>query len=306
MEMKHLTGLVAASHTPMRDDGSVNIDVIEQQARLFSANRILGAFICGTTGEGKLLTLDERKRIAERWTGVADRNLAVIVHVGCDSLEESKTLAAHAQKNGAYATAAVGPSFFKPAGIDDLVRYCEAVASAAPEIPFYYYHLPTMTGLYFSMIDFLERAADRIPNLAGIKFTSEDLMDLTQCLHYEDGRFDILFGRDEILLAGLALGARGAVGSTYNYAAPLYHQIIDAYERGDIPAARDLQRRSQEIVRIIRTYNEIAIGKAIVTMLGVDCGPVRLPLRSLTADQRQQILSELETQGLLPYLSKFE
>src|SRR4051812_12692175 len=231
--MKHtpLTGLIAAPFTSFHADGSLNLSMIEKQAQSLVTNRVSGAFVCGTTGEGLSLTVAERQQVAERWQTDAGSKLRVIVHVGHVGLADCQTLAAHAQKIGASAIGCFAPSFFKPASVDDLVQFCAEVAKAAPELPFYYYHMPGMTGVNFAMIDFLKAASDGIPTLVGVKFTHENLMDFLQCLHLENGRFDMVFGRDEVLLGALATGSRAAIGSTYNFAAPIYHRLIEAFSK---------------------------------------------------------------------------
>ena len=239
MNHTHLTGLIAAPFTAFLADGSLNLNMIEKQVESLVTNRVAGAFICGTTGEGLSLTTSERQQIAERWQVTAGKNLRLIVHVGHAGLEDCKILAAHAQKIKAPAIGCFAPIFFKPGNVEALVKYCAEVASAAPETPFYYYHMPGMTGVNIPVLDFLKTAKDRIPTLVGVKFTYENLMDYQQCLDFENGRFDMVFGRDEVLLAALATGARAAIGSTYNFAAPIYHRLIAAFAKNDLVAARE-------------------------------------------------------------------
>ncbi len=305
MTQQRLSGLIAAPFTAMYDDGSVNLDAIEKQANLLMINGVKGAFICGTTGEGMSLTIEERMKIAERWRDVVARgDLNVIVHVGHTCLIDSKILAAHAQEIGADAIGALSPFFYKPATVDDLVFFCAEVAAAAPNLPFYYYHIPSMTGVKLPVVEFLRAGGDKIKTLAGVKFSYDDLMDFGLCVNLDNGRFDMLFGRDEFLLAALSLGATGAVGSTYNYAAPLYHGIMDAYRNGDMDAARKGQARSQEMVALLYKYGGLATGKAIMRAIGLDCGGVRPPLRSLSEEQYNQLADDLKRIGFFDYCSK--
>jgi N-acetylneuraminate lyase len=113
----------------------------------------------------------------------------------------------------------------------------------------------------------------------------------------ENGRFCILFGRDEMLLSGLASGAPGAVGSTYNFAAPLYRKVMTAFERGDVKEARRLQGLAVEMVRVILRYRGHAGLKAVMALLGMACGPNRLPIVALTAEERENLRLELEAIG---------
>lgn len=292
-----LTGLVAAPFTAMHEDGSVNLALIKNQANALVAEGVSGAFICGTTGEGLSLTTAERWQVAEGWMAAASEKLKVIVHVGHNSIDESRALAAHAQKIGAHAIATLGPNFFRPANVEQLINYCARIAEAAPNLAFYFYHMPAMTGVNFPMFDFLKAAKGRIPNLAGIKFTHENLMDYNQCLHFDGGRFNILWGRDEILLCALALGASGAVGSTYNYMPAVYFKTMAAFQEGDLETARRHQLVATEIIAVMSRHGGLPAAKAMMKMIGLDCGPVRLPLRNLCKEELETMACELARVG---------
>lgn len=296
-------GLIAAPFTPFHADRSLNLEVIPAYARLLRGNAVGAAFVCGTTGEGLSLTFEERRRVAEAWIRVADARLRVIVHVGHTVLAEAQALAAHAAQIDAAAIGALAPCFFKPRDVDDLVDWCAALAAAAPALPFYYYHIPSMTGVSLPMIEFLARADGRIPSLAGIKYTHEDLDDYEACVRYSSGRYDILFGRDELLLEGWSRQAQGAVGSTYNYAAPLYQQLIEATQRGDQSRARQLQDRAIRMIQVCNGVGvtHLAASKAIMATLGVDCGPVRPPLRQPNDAQIATLRAALDEIGFLEF-----
>jgi N-acetylneuraminate lyase len=301
-----LNGLVAAPFTAMRPDGSLNLEMIPLQATRLAENGVNGAFVCGTTGEGLSLTTEERLQVAEHWMKAAPQELKVIVHVAHNSLGESRKLAVHAQQIGAYAIASIGPTFFRPASVEQLMDFCVPVAAAAPTLPFYYYHMPAMTGVNLPMVDFLRLGSIRIPNLAGIKFTDENLMNYVQCLNFEDGRFNILFGRDEILLAALALGAMGAVGSTYNYMAPIYRKVMESFATGDMSEARRWQNLSIQIIAVMARHGGLPAGKAMMKIIGLDCGPVRPPLKNLSANELESLQQELERVGFPNQIPKMD
>ncbi len=290
-------GLIAATFTTMNPDGSINLHRIDSQARFLAHQGVSGVFVCGTTGEGVSLTNAERKAVAARWREVADARMKVIVHVAHNCLADACELAAHAQIIGADAVSAAPPSYYKPRNAQELVACCTHIASAAPNLPFYYYHIPVMTGVSVPMTEFLPLACDRIPTFRGIKFTDEDLMDFASALQLANGTCDVLAGRDEILLAYLALGARGAVGSTYNFLAPVYLEMMDSFGRGDIAAAQRAQAFAREVIAIIAKYGGLPPQKVIMRWLGIDCGPVRLPLVNLTHDQETQLRAELAALG---------
>ncbi|MFO7936748.1 MAG: dihydrodipicolinate synthase family protein [Kiritimatiellia bacterium] len=290
-----LEGLVAAPVTPMRADGAVDCSLIAPCSDLLKQNSVTGAFVCGTTGESLSLTVPERKMIAEEWKNNTGNNLKLIVHVGHDSVEDARILTSHAQDIGADAVACMAPCFFKPSCIADLTDFCAQVASAAPQLPFYFYHIPSITGVNMPVIDFLRCAADRIPNLAGVKYTFENLMDFDQCVRFDGGRYNMLFGRDEMLLPGLATGAKGAVGTTFNFAAPVYHRIIRDFKDGDMAAARIAQSEANDMIEILIKYGgNPAVAKAFMKYIGIECGGVRSPLQSLTEEQYVQLSADLD------------
>jgi N-acetylneuraminate lyase len=299
-----LRGLIAAPFTPFNAHGELALDVIPRLAALLVNNRVTGAFICGTTGEGYSLTLAERRAVAEAWQAARPATLPLIVHVGHLSLADSQELARHAATLPATAIAAIAPGILRPPGPAELVDWCAEVAAAAPTLPFYYYHMPAITGINIRVIDFLRVAAGRIPNLAGVKFTHEDLMDYAESRAFCAGQWELLFGRDEILLAGLSLGMEGAIGSTYNFAAPLFHRLLAAHAAGDLTSAREIQGRAQQFILAMNRHGGLPAGKAIMQLIGVDCGPVRLPLRSLSAEAVRSLENELRALGFFEYCSQ--
>jgi N-acetylneuraminate lyase len=302
MKKLSLTELVAATHTPFKADGALNLAVVERQAEHLIHQQVGTAFICGTTGESHSLTLDERRRLAQRWMEVTrGSRLKVVVHVGSNCLADAQDLAAQAQSLGALAIAALAPSYFKPRALADLVQWCAEIASAAPATPFYYYDIPTFTGVNFSMRLFLDQAKDRIPTLNGMKYSNTDLVTYQQCL--ADDAFDIPWGIDEALLAALAVGAKGAVGSSYNFAAPISQRLVAAFRRGDLAAARQEQNRSVKVIQLLASFGYFGAAKAVMKMLGVDVGPARLPHSNLTPEQVAKLRLELEKIGFFDWIA---
>lgn len=292
-----LTGLIAAPFTAMNADKTLNLDLVKQQAASLVEAGVGGAFICGTTGEGFSLTVHEREELAKTWIASASPKLNIIVHVGHPIIDEARHLARHAESIKVRAFATLAPVSKGMESIEQLVDYCAQIAEAAPGLPFYYYHMPAQTGVDLPMIDFLRAASGRIPNLAGIKFTHEDLMDYSRCLNFENGRYNILFGRDEILLAAAAIGATGAVGSTYNYMASIYLEILKAVAANDLACARRLQSVAIEIIAVMIRHGGLPAGKAMMKMIGIDCGPVRPPLKNLSIQALKSLKHELEHAG---------
>ena len=299
--MEHITGLVAPVVTPMHEDGSLKLDLAGQIVDHLDRWGVAGVFVCGSTGEGQSLSVAEREDVAEAYAQAARGRLRVIVHVGHNALGEARKLAGHAQKLAADAIAISPPSYFKPTNAETVARCIRDVSDAAPELPVYYYHIPAMTGVHINVIELLRIAEVECPNLAGVKFTCEDLMDLQLCLEFSGGRYDMLFGRDEMLMSGLAVGVRGAIGSTYNYAAPLYTRIIEAFERGDLEEARRGQLDAARLVTVVRRHGGVSCHKTMMKFVGIDCGPCRLPLVTLTGEEEKQLEADLREVGFFEW-----
>lgn len=300
MNHQRLTGLIAATHTPFDSQGQVNLAVIEPLAEHLIRNGVQAAFVCGSTGESQSLTVEERLQVATRWREVTrGTKLRLVVHVGSNCLTDAAALAEHAEKIGADAVAALSPSYFKPGNVETLVESMATLARRAPQTPFYFYDFPGMTGVQLSMTRFLELAPQSIPNLVGLKFSNTDMTALQHCLRFSQAKWNILWGVDEVLLAAWALGVRGAVGSSYNFCAPLHLQAIEAMERSDWQTAQQLQYRSVHWIEILSRYGYMAAAKFCLACQGVPVGPARLPLGNLNDEAKQSLRSELEAAGFL-------
>ncbi|MBQ7471514.1 MAG: dihydrodipicolinate synthase family protein [Prevotella sp.] len=293
--MEKIIGLIDAPFTPMKANGDVNLEPIAEYAALLQRNGLKGVFINGSSGEGYMLTTDERKALAERWVSVAPEGFKVIVHVGSCCLRESQELARHAQEIGASAIGSMAPPFPKIGRIEELVKYIEAIASCAPALPFYYYHIPAFNGAFLPMLELLKAVDGRIPNFAGIKYTYESLYEYNQCRLYKDGKFDMLHGQDETILPSLA---QGGIGGTTNYNGRELVGIIEAWKNGDLETAREKQNFSQAVINVICNYRgNIVGGKRIMKLIGFDMGPNRVPFRNMTDEEEQSMKKELEAIG---------
>ena len=294
--MEKIKGLIDAPFTPFYENGEVNYEPIESYARLLKNNGLQGVFINGSSGEGYLLTETEWMKLAEKWMAVAPQGFKVIVHVGSTCVKTSRRLAAHAQEIGAWGTGAMATPFPKIGRIEELVNYCEEIACGAPELPFYYYHIPAFNNAYLPMLDFLKAVDGRIPNFAGIKYTYESLYEYNQCRLYKEGKFDMLHGQDETILPCLAMGgAQGGIGGTTNYNGRALVGILEAWAAGDIEKARELQNFSQAVINVICNYRgNIVGGKRIMKLIGLDLGKNRTPFRNMTEEEENAMKAELE------------
>ncbi len=305
--MEKIKGLINAPFTPFYENGEVNYEPIADYARLLIDNGLKGVFINGSSGEGYMLTEDERIKLAEKWVEVAPEGFKVIVHVGSTCVKMSNRLAAHAAEIGAWGIGAMASPFPKAGRVEELVKYCEEIACGAPGLPFYFYHIPALSGVFLPMLPFLEAADGRIPNLAGIKYTFESLYEYNQCRLYKNGKYDMLHGQDETILPCLAMGgAQGGIGGTTNYNGRVLVGILEAWENGDLEKARELQNFAQAVINVICNYRgNIVGGKRIMKLIGLDLGKNRTPFRNMTDTEEKAMKEELEAIRFFERCNKF-
>ena len=294
--MKKLEGLIAAAHTPFAPDGSVNLGLIPKQAATLLKQKVRGVYVCGTTGEGISCSVAERKAVMDAWVKAAKGKLFLIAHTGALALPDVQELGAHAQEVGYDGVSVVPANFFKPGSVATLVDYLNAALEGCRKTPFYYYHTG-MSGITFDMETFLKQADGKIPNLAGIKFNYPDLYMYQRCLRCCGGKYDITWGIDEWFAGAVACGAKSAIGSTYNYAAPIYYKIAEAVKAGNLKAAEKGMKKVCDVVDILVEYGGVAGGKAMCAVWGVDLGTVRQPLKALTDAEKKAIVARLKKIG---------
>ncbi len=307
MQFEKIQGLINAPFTPFYENGEVNLEPIGAYCQMLVKNGLKGVFINGSSGEGYMLTFDERIKLAEKWVSVAPKDFKVIVHVGSTVVKDSRKLAEHAQQIGAFGIGAMASPFPKVGRIEELVKYCEEIASGAPNLPFYFYHIPALSGVFLPMLPLLEAVDGRIPNFAGIKYTFESIYEYNQCMLYKNGKFDMLHGQDETILPALAMGgAQGGIGGTTNYNGRELVGIIDAWKKGDLEAAREKQNFAQYVINVIVNYRgNIVGGKRIMKLIGLDLGKNRTPFRNMSDEEETAMKKELEAIHFFERCNKF-
>jgi N-acetylneuraminate lyase len=288
-------GLVAAPFIPLDKKDNLNADLIPVYYNFLEKNGVTGAFINGTTGEGPSLTQKEKQINALEWAACrrSGGKIRLINLIGGTSYRECIENAIFSHEAGMDAIAIVAPYYFKPADESQLAEFVAKIGESVPEMPVYFYHIPQLTGVSMPMIGFLKKISEMLPNFAGIKYTQEDFMDFVLCLNYKKCKYDLLWGRDECLLPALASGAKGAVGSTYNYAAPLYNALIRAFNEGRMDEARKLQMKSIALVALLGKYGGIATGKAFMKIAGLDLGSFRSPVKNMTTKMYDDFVNDV-------------
>lgn len=271
--------------TPTNFDESVNYDALERVVELQIQDGAEGFYCCGSSGEGLLLTLDERKQILEHVLKAADGRVPVISHVGTIRTKDVVDLARHAMSAGAMAVSMIPPYYYK-FSMDEIMGYYEDVIRALPDVPAIVYNIPQFTGVEFNKDNAGRLLANE--NIVGIKHTSTNLYALERMGQAFPGKA-LINGFDEQFLGALSMGACATIGTTVNLFAPLFHRVREAFQAGDMALAYRWQHainlRIEGTVKI-GIFNAMKYGW---TLRGVDCGFCRVPFRPLSAIQQAEM-----------------
>jgi N-acetylneuraminate lyase len=290
-----LEGIIPALHTAYDAQEEIDFNVQRDLVRRLVSQGVHGLFLCGTSAEFPFLSLEEREKLTELVVAEVVGQVPIIVHVGAPRPTDAVRLAQHAARLGVQALSSAPPYYYsyRP---DAIIDYLQEIATST-ELPFYYYHLPERTGV--SLDERLWEQILSVPNLAGIKYSHGDLAFQQRLLEIAGPRLRLFCGSDEILLPSLVAGASGAIGSTYNFLAPLFLPLWNAYRDGKIAEARVFQARASKLIAVLMRYPGIAASKEALRLLGIDVGPPRLPLSRLTSDEKDRFNRELLAAGLL-------
>ncbi|HJR96188.1 MAG TPA: dihydrodipicolinate synthase family protein [Gaiellaceae bacterium] len=277
--MERLRGTLAASVTPLREHGTeVDDDAFGQLADFYVREGLDGLLALGTAGEGILLSVDERRRVADLFLQAADNRLQVAVHCGAQTTADTVTLAAHAAEVGADAVVVIGPPYFK---LDENAQYGHffAAAAACAPVPFYVYEFAATTG-YAVAPAVLERLRDEASNVVGLKVSDTPLAAFEK---YLLPGFDIFVGPEALIADGMAHGAVGAVSAL---ASALPREVASVVRKPTSEGAALLG----ELRAFVERFPRQAALKRLLALQGVPVNAdVRAPLRSLTAEERDEL-----------------
>lgn len=291
-----LSGIITAALTPLSQEGDslAKVEIFEKYYRFLLDRRINGLFVCGTTGEGMVLTLQERKTVAERAIHMVAGEVPVLVHVGCNSTAESIELARHAAKAGANGAAVVTPYFYT---YDRLAigRHFQAIANAVPDLPVFLYYLPSYThnDIPPSLVGELVKAC---PNITGLKHSDSDQIRLQEYRQVVNDDFTLLSGDDSVALAALTLGANGCVTGKSSTFPEMLVAIYQAFKEGNVKEARLLQSNLNRLIGGLLDIGKgigLAYFKAALRFRGLDTGGMRPPQRPLTQEEESVLIEGL-------------
>lgn len=283
-------GIYAALLTPFDSYGRVNRKEIKKLVRYLIGKGIDGFYVAGSSGETFLLSLEERKQVLETVLEENNGEKKVFAHVGHISTEFAKKCAVHAKQAGADAISAISPFYYQfTAG--EVKQYYFDIMDAV-DLPMFIYNFPSQSG--FSLTADLLDDLCANGRVAGVKFTSNEFfqMERMKAGHPELTLFN---GFDQMFLAGLAAGADGGIGSTYNILAPVIRGIYTNFLKGDIDAARQYQAQINEVITITRKYGTLKCIKAILQMEGIEMGEMRRPFLPLPEEAMDEMRYIYET-----------
>ena len=283
-------GILPAAVTPVDDAGRFVPAVMERLLTRLYAAGVHGVYLCGSTGEGMLQSREQRQAVVETAMACTPRDRHVIVHVGAASMDEVLALSAHAAKAGAHAISSLPPASGQ-FSFADLLRYYEALARSS-ELPLLVYYFPDVAPA-IATGDQLE-ALCALPNVAGVKFTDFDLYRMANLRRAGRSLFN---GRDEVLAAGLLMGADGGIGTFYNLLPDSFVEIYTAARAGRWDGARAAQQRVNSLIRIALGFPMFPAVKQMLLWSGLDCGPCLPPRGRLDAAQQERLRGALIDAG---------
>lgn len=281
-------GVFPALLTPFDKSGAVNYDALRALVRCNLQKGVNGFYVCGSTSEAFLLTNEERKTILETVRDETAGKAAVIAHVGCIGQDMAVDLARHAKAVGADAISSV-PPFYYGFSFAEIKDYYFALSDEG--LPVFIYNFTAAGGAKLTTDHFREFLAD--PRFIGVKHTSSDFFMLERLKTYRPDAV-IFNGYDEMFLSGLAAGADGGIGSTYNFMAEKYVAIEKLFRAGDLEAARAEQNRANNIIAALLQYGVMPSCKVLCRHIGLDLGECRRPFRALTEEQERMLIDVYE------------
>lgn len=296
--MSEWRGVIPAMVTPLKDGGrSVDHDSLRSYCDFLAERAVHGVFCGGTTGEGPLLSLVERKEIAKTVVSRLKNRIRVIIQTGCITTDQTVDLTKHARDIGADAAGILLPYYY---GYNDelLFTYFSEIACAVPDFPLFIYNIPQCTCNNINF-DLFERLLENIKNIVGIKNSNADIFQDIEFVKRAKGRCSLFIGSDGLLLAGLSVGANGLVSGNASVFPEPFLALYNAFMEGDLQKVRDRQYFIDKLRKVLANGRDNASFKKALSFRGIKAGSVRSPDKDLSDEESQRLKNNLEELGLL-------
>ena len=289
-DLEKFRGVFVALNAIYDENDNVNLDAIKRLVRIYQEKGIKGVYVCGSTGEGFLLSIEERMQIAEAVKEASDDSFTVIVHIGCASTRESIILAKHCESIGVDAISAV-PSVYYRLPSDSVEKHWNGIIDST-SLPFIIYNIPQLTGFNLPY-DLFERMAKN-PKVIGIKNSEEPIYGMERFRSIAGEDFVIFNGSEEQFLAGRLMGADAGIGGTYGTMPELFLKLDCLIREGDIDKAKELQFRINEIIfDLLSCASLYGVAKQIISIrFGIDAGQPRSPFLPVERDDKVKSIAE--------------
>lgn len=280
-------GVIIAMYACYDHQGEVDLQAVRRLARHYASTGVKGLYVGGSSGEGMLQSVAERKLVLEAVMEEVGKELTVIAHVGAPSTRDSVELSVHAEAVGADAISAV-PSIYYRLSPQSVERHWQAMIDST-SLPFIIYHIPQTTGFHLSTALLAKMAAQ--DKVIGVKISSESTFELQQFKAAGGESFLVFNGPDEQFVAGLSIGADGGIGGTYGVMPELFLKIEQCFREGSMAEALDWQNKVNEIITQLLALPSLYGGcKAILKLRGLDCGEPRLPLLPIPESDMDRVV----------------
>ena len=296
MTFQPIKGVITPTVTPFDDAGEVNLDAIKPMIDFLIGHGIKGIYPLGTTGEGVLLSNEERKRVAEATVKAVDGAVPVIVHTGAITTRDTIALTRHAQDVGADAVAVITPYYFQLSD-DALEQHFSAIADSTPNLPIYLYKFPDVTGNTISL-ELMTRLANKHENIVGLKDSSGDLLTLFATNHLHNGQFNTAMGPDELIVGGMAMGIEASVSGHSNLVPEIIVGICSAMADNNLEEALRYQHTLNAIRNVLRAGDWLPLVKGLMIERGLPVGGVRRPLLTAPDALIQTCAKEIRDLGV--------
>lgn len=292
--MKNLKGIFPALLTPFTKDNRINEGSLEKLIQMNLQKGVDGFYVGGSTAEAFLLSFDERKSLLDIVTQMVKGKCALIAHIGCISTDQAIELAQYAEKVGVDVISSIPPFYYKFSLAEIKSYYFDIVNQV--NLPMIIYNFPAFSGVSLDIDNVREFLADG--RFIGVKHTSNDFYSLERFKQIDE-RVIVYNGFDEMFLAGLAMGADGGIGSTYNFMAEKFIKMKQLFEAGQIEKAREIQTEVNDIIKVLVKVGVFAGEKEILNLMGLDFGECRKPFRRLDEADRDLLKQTLSQHNMI-------